>query len=97
MNGKLSSAENIYAALVEKNPENADILVNYINVLFAMEKYDEVEKNLAVLKEKFKDNTNISPFEKKLEEINSADTETEPQTADDEENQNETSENPEEK
>lgn len=98
MNGKLSSAENIYASLVEKNPENVDVLVNYINVLFAMEKYDDVEKNLAALKEKFKDNTNISSFEKKLEEINSADDETDNESdAAVETEQSPESENPEKK
>ena len=75
MNGKLPSAETIYSSLVKNNPENADVLVNYINVLFAMERYEEAEANLSVLKEKFQDNTNISSFEKKLEEIKSGDTE----------------------
>lgn len=75
MNGKLPSAETIYSSLVKNNPENADVLVNYINVLFAMERYEEAEANLSVLKEKFQDNPNISSFEKKLEEIKSGDTE----------------------
>lgn len=69
MNGKISSANVIYSSLYEKNPENADILVNYINILIAMENYTEAQDKLNILKEKFSDNSNISTFEKKLEEL----------------------------
>ena len=38
--------------------------------MIASEKYDEAEKNLSIMKEKFSDDKNISLFEKKLQELN---------------------------
>lgn len=70
MSGNLDDSEELYRTLYSENPDNSDILVNYINVLFAQNKYDQVRLKLAELKEKFKDNASISSFENKLEEIN---------------------------
>ena len=69
MNGNLESSKEIYRLLWQENPENADVLVNYINVVFALEDYDLVKSLISELKEKFNDNKNISAFEKKIEEI----------------------------
>lgn len=69
MEGRLEASENIYEYLVRENPDNPDTLVNYIDVLFASEKYDDAEKKLAELKEKFSDNKNIEAFDKKLAEV----------------------------
>lgn len=69
MNGKLDSAKEMYKILWEENSENADVLVNYINVVIAQEDYDFAKTLIGELKEKFNDNKNISVFEKKIEEI----------------------------
>ena len=70
MEGKLKSAESIYELLWKENPGSVEVLTNYIDVLIASEKYDEAEKNLSIMKEKFSDDKNISLFEKKLQELN---------------------------
>ena len=70
MEGKLKSAESIYELLWKENPDSVEVLTNYIDVLIASEKYDEAEKNLSIMKEKFSDDKNISLFEKKLQELN---------------------------
>ena len=54
----------------KENPGSVEVLTNYIDVLIASEKYDEAEKNLSIMKEKFSDDKNISLFEKKLQELN---------------------------
>ena len=68
MNGNISEAKVLYQSLWSENPDNADVLVNYLNVLFASKEYDEFEKYLTELKEKFSDNKSITEFEKKLTE-----------------------------
>ncbi|MDY5046992.1 MAG: tetratricopeptide repeat protein, partial [Treponema porcinum] len=70
MEGKLKSAESIYELLWKENPDSVEVLTNYIDVLIASEKYEEAEKNLSIMKEKFSDDKNISLFEKKLQELN---------------------------
>lgn len=72
MSGEVSKAEKTYSELWEENPGSADVLVNFISVLFAAENYTEAEAKTALLKEKFPDNKNISGFEKKLEEHKSS-------------------------
>ena len=54
----------------KEKPGSVEVLTNYIDVLIASEKYDEAEKNLSIMKEKFSDDKNISLFEKKLQELN---------------------------
>ena len=72
MDGKLSAAEAVYNYLWKENPDNPDIIVNYINVLLAQKKTDAAAERLNELKEKFKDNSNIQTFEKKIEELTEA-------------------------
>ena len=69
MNGSLDKSAELYEKLLINNSENSDILVNYINILFAREKYEKAREQLQILKDKFKDNSNISVFEKKLSEL----------------------------
>ncbi len=68
MEGNYASSVNIYEYLCGKNPENAEILVNFINVLIANNQNDYAEQKFGELKEKFPDNSNIQEFEKIFEE-----------------------------
>lgn len=68
MEGNYASSVNIYEYLCDKNPENAEILVNFINVLIANSQNDYAEQKFGELKEKFPDNSNIQEFEKIFEE-----------------------------
>lgn len=69
MNNNLVASEKLYQELWTNNPDNADVLSNYINVKIALEKYDDAKELAATLKEKFKDNKNISSFEKYFEDL----------------------------
>ena len=69
MEGNVSAAVSIYEYLEGQNKENADVLVNFINVLFADGQNDYAKIKLAELKERFPDNTSIAAFDKKIAEI----------------------------
>jgi thioredoxin-like negative regulator of GroEL len=69
MEGDLDSAEEIYKSLWNNNPDNSEILVNYINVLIANNNLSEAKNLIKTLKEKFQENKNIESFEKKIEEL----------------------------
>lgn len=68
MNNDLVKSEELYSQMWETNPDNADILSNYINVLIAAGKKEKAKELSVELKEKFKDNKYISEFEKYFSE-----------------------------
>ena len=68
MNNNLVKSEELYSQMWETNPDNADILSNYINVLIAAGKTEKAKELSIELKEKFKDNKYISEFEKYFSE-----------------------------
>ena len=68
MNNDLVKSEELYSQMWETNPDNADILSNYINVLIAAGKKEKAKELSFELKEKFKDNKYISEFEKYFSE-----------------------------
>lgn len=68
MEGKLSSAISIYEYLYTKNPGNADILVNYINVLISDEQFEYAKLKFEDLKNNYPDNSSIETFQKKIDE-----------------------------
>lgn len=70
MNGNLKKAEQFYCEIVKTNPDSAEYLENYIAILVKNEKYQLVEEQLVLLKEKFPNSTKIADIEKKLKELN---------------------------
>lgn len=69
MRGDLEASSQLYSTLVSENSTDVSILKNYISVLCARGMFDEVNVQLAVLKEKFPDDADISGIEKKLQEL----------------------------
>lgn len=71
MNGNLEKAEQFYCEIVKTKPDSSEYLENYIAILIKNEKYQLVEEQLILLKEKFPNSTKIADIEKKLKELNS--------------------------
>lgn len=69
MRGDLETSSQLYSTLVSENSTDVSILKNYISVLCARGMFDEANVQLAVLKEKFPDDADISGIEKKLQEL----------------------------
>ncbi|WP_288600990.1 tetratricopeptide repeat protein [uncultured Treponema sp.] len=69
MRGDLEASSQLYSTLVSENSTDVSILKNYISVLCARGMFDEANVQLAVLKEKFPDDADISRIEKKLQEL----------------------------
>ena len=69
MRGDLEASSQLYSTLVSENSTDVSILKNYISVLCARGMFDEANVQLAVLKEKFPDDADISGTEKKLQEL----------------------------
>lgn len=69
MEGKISSSIAIYEYLCSNNPGNADILVNFINVLISDNQIDYAGLKFEDLKNTFPDNENIESFQKKFDEF----------------------------
>lgn len=69
MRGDLEASSQLYSTLVAENSTDVSILKNYISVLCARGMFDEANVQLAVLKEKFPDDADISGIEKKLQEL----------------------------
>lgn len=69
MRGDLEASSQFYSTLVSENSTDVSILKNYISVLCARGMFDEANVQLAVLKEKFPDDADISGIEKKLQEL----------------------------
>lgn len=69
MHGDLEASSQLYSTLVSENLTDVSILKNYISVLCARGMFDEANVQLAVLKEKFPDDADISGIEKKLQEL----------------------------
>jgi len=69
MRGDLEASSQLYSILVSENSTDVSILKNYISVLCARGMFDEANVQLAVLKEKFPDDADISGIEKKLQEL----------------------------
>lgn len=69
MRGDLEASSQLYSTLVSENLTDVSILKNYISVLCARGMFDEANVQLAVLKEKFPDDADISGIEKKLQEL----------------------------
>ena len=67
--GDLEASSHLYSTLVSENSTDVSILKNYISVLCARGMFDEANVQLAVLKEKFPDDADISGIEKKLQEL----------------------------
>lgn len=69
MRGDLEASSQLYSTLVSENSTDVAILKNYISVLCARGMFDEANVQLAVLKEKFPDDADVSKIEKKLQEL----------------------------
>lgn len=69
MRGDLEASSQLYSTLVSENSTDVSILKNYISVLCARGMFGEANVQLAVLKEKFPDDADISGIEKKLQEL----------------------------
>lgn len=69
MRGDLEASSQLYSTLVSENSTDVSILKNYISVLCARGMFDEANVQLAVLKEKFPDDADISGIEKKIQEL----------------------------
>lgn len=69
MRGDLEASSQLYSTMVSENSTDVSILKNYISVLCARGMFDEANVQLAVLKEKFPDDADISGIEKKLQEL----------------------------
>lgn len=69
MRGDLEASSHLYSTLVSENSTDVSILKNYISVLCARGMFDEANVQLAVLKEKFPDDADVSGIEKKLQEL----------------------------
>ncbi|HAH63696.1 MAG TPA: hypothetical protein DCL73_16545 [Treponema sp.] len=66
MSGSLDDAILIYKSLLEEQPDNEAVLVNYITILLSQGRAELAEEQLAVLKEKFPDSKSISDLSKKI-------------------------------
>ena len=62
MNGNTEKSINMYCELLEKSPDQSELLENYICVLLAADKKEEAGEQYNLLKEKF-------PESKRLEEL----------------------------
>lgn len=68
MSGDVEQAIQIYGSLATENVAQADVLKNYISVLFVAEKYAEAKETFLILKENFPDEAELSTIEAKIEE-----------------------------
>jgi tetratricopeptide (TPR) repeat protein len=66
MSGNLDEAMMLYRTLLEEQPENDAVLVNYITILLSQGRAELAEEQLEVLKKNFPDNKSISNLSKKI-------------------------------
>ncbi|MBQ0040069.1 MAG: tetratricopeptide repeat protein [Treponema sp.] len=69
MRGNLKTAEKMYSYICSEDADNPELMVNYVNVLIAREKYQSAKEKLAELEEKFPDNESIGSLKKKISEF----------------------------
>ncbi|MGN0740773.1 MAG: tetratricopeptide repeat protein [Treponema sp.] len=69
MSGDTKRACLLYKNLVQENPDNSDLLVNYISVLIAHKDYETAKLNLDFLEKKFPDVTQIASLKENLESV----------------------------
>ena len=74
MSGSFDEAKIAYESLIDEQQKNETPLINYIIILLSLEDFDAAETQLAVLKERFPENTSISDFEKRLDELRNSNT-----------------------
>lgn len=67
MKGDLQNASIQYASLVSDNPDNSDLLVNYISVLIALKDYETAKINLEYLENKFPLATQLKSLKENLQ------------------------------
>lgn len=68
MNNDFERSERLYLELLTQNPDVPSILVNYTIVLLTLEKYEDAQKQLEIIKEKFPDEEKIASIEEKVNE-----------------------------
>ena len=66
MSGDTKRACLLYKNLVQENPDNSDLLVNYISVLITCKDYETAKLNLDFLEKKFPDVKQIASLKEKL-------------------------------
>ncbi len=66
MNNDFEKAERFYLELLTGNPDLPHLQVNYTIVLLTLEKYEDAQKQLEILKEKFPDEEKIPAIEEKI-------------------------------
>ncbi len=63
MNGNTDKAIDLYQELLQESPDQVEILENYICLLLAVEKKEEAQSQVELLKEKFPESKRIEEFE----------------------------------
>lgn len=77
--GDTERACRLYSELVQENPYNADVLVNYISVLIACKDYETAKINLEFLEKKFPGTAQTEDLKKALESETAVNAGSEPQ------------------
>lgn len=67
MNGNLSESLSLYKNLIQENPENPELLVNYISVLISAKDFNSAKINLEFLETKFPNTEQIKALKENLE------------------------------
>ena len=75
MQGEYESAEEIYTALIEKQPDNSEYLENLIAIKLSQNDAATSEELLKSLKEKFPDSKSIKKITDALEDLKNKETE----------------------
>ena len=65
-NGKIEKALELYSELLDSNPDDSEILVNYILLLITNNNLDEAQSQLLILEQKFPDSKNIEDLQNSI-------------------------------
>ena len=66
LNGKTEKSLEMYSRLFQDNPDDSEILVNYIAVLLSDNRIEEAQAQLLLLKQRFPDNSSIEKLQEKI-------------------------------
>lgn len=66
LNGKTKKSLEMYSRLFQDNPDDSEILVNYIAVLLSDNRTEEAQGQLLLLKQRFPDNSSIEKLQEKI-------------------------------
>lgn len=69
MRGDAKKAAELYGQLVQVNPDNADLLINYISVLIVLKDYESAKLNFDYLQKKYPSATQLESLKDNLEKL----------------------------